>query len=401
MKKCRITFACLILSWIGCMGKISAESEFFPNELQSLYAHSAVVIDGNSGRVLFGKNSEKKMPMASTTKIMTCILALEMGNPEDTAQVSERAALQPEVRLGASVGETFYMGDLLYALMLESYNDAAVMIAEAISGSVELFTMQMDQKARDLGCEHTHFVTPNGLDGEDEEGIHETCARDLAQIMKYCVWDSVKAEEFLKITQTRQYSFFNVQGDREYVCSNHNTFPDQYPAVISGKTGFTSAAGYCYVCAAQMGERKFAAVVLASGWPYNRTYKWQDMKKLLDYAKTHYYEVNLPYPEKQRTVEVDHGWEKGRNPWENIQIPVYFERKKDNKFLLGDSEILIRRIEWRKKVKAPIMKDEILGRIQFNIGEKVVWEGMIRASKAVIRPVLKNWFDWTLQKILL
>ena len=246
------------------------------------------------------------MPMASTTKIMTCILALENGDPEDIVEVSQNAAGQPEVHLGAGVGETFYLKDLLYALMLESYNDAAVMIAEQVSGSVGEFAGLMNQKAKELGCNETHFVTPNGLDSTDDEGVHQTTAQDLARIMKYCVWDSPKSEEFLEITQARSYFFSNVKGTRSYACDNHNAFLDMYEGVISGKTGFTSAAGYCYVCAVESEGRKFAGVVLACGWPYNRTYKWKDMTKMMDYAKKHYREVRLEYPEEIMTAKI-HG----------------------------------------------------------------------------------------------
>ena len=117
---------------------------------------------------------------------------------------------RPKVHLGASTGETFRLGDLLYSLMLESHNDAAVMIAEHIGGDVKGFARMMNQKARDIGCENTYFITPNGLDAveTDESGseqIHSTTAADLARIMSYCVWESPQREEFLTITQTQNY----------------------------------------------------------------------------------------------------------------------------------------------------------------------------------------------------
>ena len=293
MRKTVRTVLWIIFFWMITVLKICAAQCQLPEEIGELYARSAVVIDGSSGRVLFGKNADETMPMASTTKIMTCILALENGDPEDIVEVSQNAAGQPEVHLGAGVGETFYLKDLLYALMLESYNDAAVMIAEQVSGSVEEFAGLMNQKAKELGCNETHFVTPNGLDSTDDDGVHQTTAQDLARIMKYCVWDSPKSAEFLEITQARSYFFSNVKGTRSYACGNHNAFLDMYEGVISGKTGFTSAAGYCYVCAVESEGRKFAGVVLACGWPYNRTYKWKDMTKMMDYAKKHYREVRL------------------------------------------------------------------------------------------------------------
>ena len=157
-----------------------------PLASSQLYAKAAVLMDADTGRVLFSKNGNAIMAMASTTKIMTCILALENGNLSDTLTVSSLAASQPKVHLGMRGGEQYVLRDLLYSLMLESHNDSAVAIAEHIGGSVEEFVNNMNQKAMELGCLSTHFITPNGLDAVDEEGIHSTTAEDLARIMSYC-----------------------------------------------------------------------------------------------------------------------------------------------------------------------------------------------------------------------
>ncbi|RGD64567.1 D-alanyl-D-alanine carboxypeptidase [Lachnospiraceae bacterium OF09-6] len=150
MKASRRRVLMTLIIWLAYIWPVSAGEVALPEELQNLYARSAVVMDGSSGRVLFGKNTEEVMPMASTTKIMTCILALEACTPDTVVTVSETAAAQPEVHLGASVGEKFYLEDLLYALMLESFNDAAVMIAEQVSGNVPAFAEQMNEKAKRL-----------------------------------------------------------------------------------------------------------------------------------------------------------------------------------------------------------------------------------------------------------
>ena len=173
----------------------------------TLYARSAVLMDADSGRILFDKNGEEKLANASTTKILTCILALEKGEPEQQVVFSEEAAKQPEVHLGAAEGENFHLGDLLYSLMLESHNDTAVAVAEAISGSTAAFAKAMNEKAKEIGCRETHFVSPNGLDWEDAEGAHETTAADLARILRYCIQESPKRKEFLKITRTGRRPF--------------------------------------------------------------------------------------------------------------------------------------------------------------------------------------------------
>lgn len=127
---------------------------------ENLYALSAVLMDGETGRVLYGKEAYKGRPNASTTKVMTCILALELAKGDDYVQVSGNAASQPQTRLGMREGQQFYLEDLLYSLMLKSHNDSAVAIAEHIGGSVEGFAEKMNEKAKELGCKDTHFVTP-------------------------------------------------------------------------------------------------------------------------------------------------------------------------------------------------------------------------------------------------
>lgn len=149
--------------WILSGGGADA-AQTVPEELQNLHAQSAVLMDGASGRVLFEKNGYEKRAMASTTKILTCILALEKGDLEQIVTVSKNAARQPKVHLGMQEGEKFFLKDLLYSLMLESHNDSAVAVAEAIAGSTEEFAVQMNEKAREIGCRNSHFITPNGLD---------------------------------------------------------------------------------------------------------------------------------------------------------------------------------------------------------------------------------------------
>lgn len=204
-----------------CPGTLTfAQSE----EPDNLYAQSAVLMDADSGRILFEKNGREARPMASTTKIMTCILALEEGDLSEEVTVSANAAAQPQVHLGIREGEQYRLEDLLYSLMLESHNDTAVAIAEHIAGSTEGFAALMNERAEAIGCEDTHFVTPNGLDAEDEGGVHSTTAADLARIMRYCITQSEKKEDFLRITQTESHAFSNLDGSRSFSCYNHNAF---------------------------------------------------------------------------------------------------------------------------------------------------------------------------------
>ena len=179
----------------------------YGSELQEndLFAKSAILIDGDSNRVLYEKNAHERMANASTTKIMTCIVALENGKLADIAEFSEYATKMPKVKLGASKGSKYKIEDLLYSLMLESHNDTAVAIAEHIGGSVEGYAKMMNEKAKSLGLSDTNFVTPNGLDAEN----HYTTAYDLAIISSY----AIKNKEFLKIINTKSYSFSDLDGN--------------------------------------------------------------------------------------------------------------------------------------------------------------------------------------------
>ena len=261
-----------------------AEEGEAPEELSFLHARSAVLMDADSGRVLFGKEADTARPMASTTKIMTCILALEEGDLQMECSVSENAASSPEVRLGVREGESYRMEDLLYSLMLESHNDSAVVIAENTAGSVERFAELMNRKAEELGCPDTWFVTPNGLDASDETGVHSTTAADLARMLRYCIKESPQRESFLAITGKDSYTFTDLSGQRTFSLRNHNAFLTMMEGALTGKTGFTADAGYCYVGALENGGRTFIVALLACGWPGNKGYKWEDTRKLMQYG---------------------------------------------------------------------------------------------------------------------
>ena len=253
-------------------------------EKLSLNARAAVLMDADSGRILYGKNETMVFPMASTTKIMTLIVALEHNEPDQIVMASAGASAMPEVRLGVHEGERYRMEDLYYAMMLESFNDAAMMIAEGTVGSVENFAELMNEKAISLGCTQTYFITPNGLDAADEQGVHSSTAEDMAKIMRY----AIDNEDFLKITQTADYSFTDCDRKRSFEVHNKNVLLTMMDGVLSGKTGYTADAGYCYVCAVKKDDRTFIAALLGSGWPPHKGYKWSDVQTLLDYGDKNY-----------------------------------------------------------------------------------------------------------------
>ena len=222
--------------------KLMAAQE--PPKETELFAKAAVLMDGGSGRVLYSKNGSEALANASTTKILTCIIALENCDLEQIAEVSVQAAKAPKVHLGAPAGQKFRMKDLIYAMMLESFNDCAVVIAEQVAGTTEHFSKLMNDYAKKIGCKDTFFITPNGLDAQKDSLFQHTTAEDLAQIMRYCIKESPKADQFLKITGEAEYTFTDVSGKYAYHCYNHNAFLKMMDGAVSGKTGFTGNARY-------------------------------------------------------------------------------------------------------------------------------------------------------------
>lgn len=396
MEKKSLVCSFLIFFLFLQFGNLIAKAEEDKDEPKQLHAQSAVLMDADSGRVLYGKEENQIRPMASTTKIMTCILALEEMEKNQMVTISDYAAGQPKVHLGVQSQERYYLKDLLYSLMLESHNDSAVAIAEGIAGSVESFADRMNRKAKELGCNHTYFVTPNGLDDSDEEGTHSTTARDLAMIMRYCMMQSPMKEEFLEITQTRSYQFTDVDGKRNFTCTNHNAFLDMMEGALTGKTGFTADAGYCYVGGLRQNGKTFIVALLACGWPNHKSYKWEDTRALMEYGLNEYEYRNVWQEVSIPDVFVTNGVRK-QSPFEsNIQIEAHVDGKEDIPVLLRDDEQVKVQTEVESSVEAPVVKGETLGIVRY------ILEGEEIASYDVIadESIEKRTFKWCMCWIL-
>lgn len=347
-----------------------------------LYAQSAVLMDADSGRILFAKNGQEERAMASTTKIMTCILALENGDLSEEITVSAEAASQPAVRLGMREGQRFRLNDLLYSMMLESHNDSAVAVAECVGGTVEGFAAMMNRKAMELGCSDTYFITPNGLDAEDETGKHHTTAADLARIMKYCIMDSEKKDAFLEITRTESYQFSDCDGSGSYSCSNHNSFLHMMEGALSGKTGFTADAGYCYVGALRRDDRTFIVALLACGWPNNKGYKWSDTRKLMDYALENYQYREFGTEEETVSVVVENGATGGFPGADGVQIGASAETEPFRVLLKSGEEIDVE-YDVPESVEAPVEKGQTLGTVIYSLNGGTLREYPLTADASV------------------
>ena len=350
----RLFFLILCLLLLCALPSLAAEA---PDQL---YARSAVLMDANNGRILFEKNGTEQLPMASTTKIMTLLITLENANPENTVTISSYASSMPEVKLHIREGEQYRLKDLCYSLMLESHNDSAVAIAEHVGGSVEAFAAMMNQKARDLGCYHTYFITPNGLDASDESGVHSTTAEDLARIMRACM----EREDFLAITREPSWSFSDLSGTRHFTVNNKNAFLHMMEGALTGKTGFTNGAGYCYAGALERDGRRLIAVVLACGWPSNRTWKWADTQKLMNYGLTYFHPesvgTNLFLPDP---IAVTNGQS------DQVFLSVKTEKKE---LLLSDQDSFTMDVLLPSSLEAPVQAGQLVGTVIYYVNGTVL-----------------------------
>lgn len=251
-------------------------------------AQSACVINAATGDIVFEKNAEERLPMASTTKIMTAYVALKNSTPKDIVNVSMNAQQQEGSAMYISAGEQFYMEDMLYGLMLNSGNDAAVAIAEHISGDVGSFVDLMNQAAWEIGADNTMFCNPNGLPNP----AHRTTAKDLANITR----EAMQIPEFRRIVSTASRTVWQAPRatgagmevmPKAYELYNHNKLLNMYDGAVGVKTGYTETAGRCLVSAAEREGMVFIAVTL------NDNDDWNTHAQLLDQAFAQHHPARL------------------------------------------------------------------------------------------------------------
>ncbi len=255
---------------------LDTAGEIFP----TLSAESYVVMDSRTGEVLFSEKENVKMPIASTTKMMTALVVVENVENLDTTVTVDAESCGIE---GSSVnlfkGEKITVRDLLYALMLESANDAAVCLARAVSGSVEAFAELMNSKAQALGMTNSHFINPHGLEHEQ----HYSTSLDLAKLWQY----SMKVSVLREIVATKTYKIEMDTENSYRFLSNHNKLLKTYEPCVGGKTGFTKAAGRCLVSVSRKDDVELIVVTL------NDPADWEDHKNLSEYSFSLYSKVLL------------------------------------------------------------------------------------------------------------
>lgn len=314
----------------------------------------AIVLDRKSKAIIYGKNEKDKTKMASTTKIMTSIIVIENANLSEIVEISSKAAATGGSRLKIKKGDKITVKDLLYGLMLRSGNDAAVALAEHIGGSIEGFAELMNNKAKDLELNNTHFVTPHGLDAEE----HYTTAYELAILTDYALNNEILAN----IVKTKSCNI-NINGYSRTI-SNTNELLGNLNGVYGVKTGFTNEAGRCLVTSIKRGEMDIICVVLGADTKKIRT---TDSVKLIEYTFSNFKSINI----KEKIEEEFNNWKDINEGRINIKkgIKNGIEIKLDEYDLKNypiknnTEEKIVIKVECNMNLIAPIEKNKKIGRI--------------------------------------
>lgn len=338
MKKIIKIIANLMLCASFCINNVSAVS---------VSAKSAVVIDADTNEVLYGKNQDEVLSMASTTKIMTAIIALEYADLDRDIEILKEYTLVEGSSMYLSEGEQIKMIDLIYGLMLMSGNDAAVAIAHETTGNYEEFILLMNEKAKELGLENTSFQNPNGL---DDMG-HNTTAYELAIISSY----ALKNEQFCQIVSSQYYK------DDIRTMKNHNKMLWLSEDSIGVKTGYTSQSGRCLVSASAVNDKVLICVTL------DAPSDWADHLELLEtsFSKYNTYTLHKKDDEFEK-INILGGHLEENLVLFNEDINLFLTQEQYEKL---EIEIYAKKINY-----APIKKDEIYGKIVYNIDNVEIYQ---------------------------
>ena len=254
---CRLGLVLLII--IACLVSTAAYGWQEMNlRAPQIAARGAALMDVNTGRLLLGKQENMRLPMASTTKIMTAILAIESGRLQEMVTVSDAATRVEPSSIWLVPGERISLHHLVYGLMLRSGNDAAVAIAEHLAGGVDEFAQLMNRKAQALGLRNTHFCNPHGLPHPE----HYTTAYDLALLSAY----ALRNDLFTEVVSTARMTLPREQQTAECIWHNKNRLLQTYPGADGVKTGWTRAAGYCLVASANRAGFRRVSIVIRQLW---------------------------------------------------------------------------------------------------------------------------------------
>lgn len=373
IKKCIVWLAAAVI----LMGASSwpSEAQTIPDTLDfTIPAKGAVVMDAATGRVLFAKNANGRLPMASTTKIMTSLLALEQPDLDEPFVVDSQAIHVEGTSMGLQEGDTVTLRTLAYGMLLPSGNDAANAAAVRIAGSQEAFADRMNEKARELGLEDTHFVTPSGLDAPG----HYTSAYDLAVLAAY----ALENPDFREICGQQKA---NVEyGNPPYSrwLTNYNKLLERYPYAIGVKTGYTDDAGNCLVTAAEKDGTTLIAVTLNQKDDFNTHQKLYE--KYFGEISQVDFTSQLPTLELPVT---------GGQQAAVSLVPVVPAK---GALYPGEKDRMQFQVDAPRFVYAPVKQGDALGEIRVYVGGDLVYQSPLVAGETVdsVPKEKTGWMDW-------
>ncbi len=322
----------------------------------SVSANCAVLIDADTGKILFAKNEQTKASMASTTKIMTALLLCENKELTEKIEITNEMVRVEGTSMGLKAGDIVTYNDLLYGMLLPSGNDAANAAAIGISGSIKAFVALMNSKAKELGLKNTSFETPSGLDGEE----HYTTAFELALITK----EALKNNAFAKACATKSITL--EYGGAKHTLTNHNRLLNMNSSVVGVKTGFTKKSGRCLVSAAKKNGITLIAVTL------NDKDDWNDHNAMLEYGFSVSQSKTVDFQTQEYNVPVISG--------ESDFITVKSEAVS---FQCNSEADVVKTVYLEKFVYAPVNQNEKLGCIEYTLGGKVIARQELLAENGV------------------
>lgn len=351
-------------------------------------AKAAIVLDSRSGDVIYALDADKKVYPAGLTNIMTAIIALENKNLADTCTVTKEALAgitydQPQ--LGMKEGETFTVEQLLYAIILNSNNDASNTLAISVSGSIDAFVALMNQKAQELGLVGTNFVNPSGYHNEN----HYTTAADIATLSRY----AMKNQQFAEIVSTQKYTFppSNMRNeDKTILSTNHLVsrykYPYHYYANATGiKSGNSTEAGYCLAASAVKGNLSVISIIMGApnADAKDKAYSFVDTKAIFDYVFENYQAILLA---KTGDVIYDTKVREAKNSTRlalTVEEDVYTTMKKT-----ADPEIVKNEVKLTEEAQAPIQQGQVFGTVTYSYNDRELKTVNLVAANEVKRDII-------------
>ena len=348
---------------IDVSAEITANSNTTNNILypSAINSRSCIIYDRNSDMVLYSKNENKTVKMASTTKIMTSLIIIENCDLSETVEVSKKSASTGGSRLGLKTGDKITIKDLLYGLMLCSGNDAAIALAEYAGEDVTGFVRLMNDKANQLGLKDTHYESPHGLDSDN----HYTTAYELAVLTDY----ALKNKTFLQIVGTKNYTI-TINGYSKNI-SNTNELLGNLTGVYGVKTGFTNGANRCLVTACKRNNMDIICVVLGAD---TKRFRTQDSIKLIEYAFKNFTYINandlaIDYFENWRNENLKY-LTINKSSSTSFKLEVKASKTPILSILKNETNDIKTSISIKPNLEAPLYPDSVIGSLTLSISDR-------------------------------